>query len=262
MTAAPHRDWDPDCYARNATFVGELALPVVALLAPKHGERILDLGCGDGVLSQRIEGKGATVIGIDASPAMIARASERGIEALLLDAADLATVEGFAGRFDGVFSNAALHWMKDLPTVLAGVARVLKPGGRFAGEMGGEGNVGSIQAALRWALGQRGIDFDGLSPWVFPAPEEFRRMLETAGLKVQALDRLVRPTLLPGGLREWLETLAPSVLDLVSWGEREALVDQLERTLAPRLRGEDGSWTLDYVRLRFLAIKPAAKERA
>jgi trans-aconitate methyltransferase len=146
--------WDASCYAEHAHFVPALGQPVVDLLDPKPGEQVLDLGCGDGVLSEKIAGLGASVTGVDSSPQMVEAAKRRGINAHLMDAYKLT----FDGEFDGVFSNAALHWMSKLPdAVIAGVGRALKPRGRFAGEMGGHGNVAAITVALIAVLQLRGV---------------------------------------------------------------------------------------------------------
>ena len=132
--------WDPERYSRVAGFVPALGQPVVDLLAPKPGERILDLGCGDGPLTLKLQELGAHVVGVDASPDQIAAAQRLGLDARVVDAHDLR----LPPAFDAVFSNAALHWMKKPDAVIAGVWRALKPGGRFVGEMGAAGNVGTV----------------------------------------------------------------------------------------------------------------------
>ena len=147
--------WEAQRYARNARFVADLGQPVVELLAPQPGERILDLGCGDGALTRKLVELGCSVVGVDAGPDMIRAARELGLDAHVVDGHELA----FEREFDAVFSNAALHWMKrDPQEVIAGVARALRPGGRFVGEMGGHGNVAAIVTALLAVLERRGID--------------------------------------------------------------------------------------------------------
>jgi trans-aconitate methyltransferase len=114
--------WDPDLYARNARFVSELGAPVVELLAPRPGERILDLGCGDGVLSAKLAAMGCDVIGVDASEAQVQATKKLGVEAQVVDAEQLT----FEAAFDAVFSNAALHWMREPDAVIDGVWRALR----------------------------------------------------------------------------------------------------------------------------------------
>ena len=158
--------WDPNRYATSARFVAELGEPLIGLLAPKPGERILDLGCGDGALTEKIVATGATVVGVDASAEMVVAARARGLDARVMDGQSL----GFDHEFDAVLSNAALHWMRQPDAVLKGVRRALKPGGRLVAEFGGAGNVASVAEALIEALGRRGIDGRALVPWYYPTP--------------------------------------------------------------------------------------------
>lgn len=248
MTTTDQR-WERDGYKRHAGFVPELGMPVVDLLAPKPGESILDLGCGEGTLTERLAAAGCDVIGVDASPEFVAAARARGLDARVADAHAL----DFDRAFDAVFSNAALHWMKRPDAVIAGVARALKPGGRFVGEFGGAGNVARIVDALSMALARRGLDPITANPWYFPTPEEYRGKLEAAGFAVTSLALIPRPTPLPTDMSGWLGTFAQSFLNRVAEGERAALLTEVLENLAPALRDDDGHWTADYVRLRFAA---------
>ncbi len=241
--------WDPERYARNARFVADLGMPVVELLAPLPGERILDLGCGDGVLTRKLVELGCEVVGVDASPQQVDAARSRGLDARVMSG-DVLT---FDGEFDAVFSNAALHWMKAANSVIDGVRRALKSGGRFVGEFGGEGNVAAIVGAIEAAMADLGIDARPLNPWYFPSPDEYRTKLESAGLRVSSIALIPRPTVLPGRLSDWLETFAESFLAAVPPEDRRALLDELECRLRPVLCDDAGRWTADYVRLRFAA---------
>ena len=135
--ANTNQSWDPDAYARNARFVSDLGAPVVELLAPLAGERILDLGCGDGALTIKLVELECEVVGVDASAPQVEAARRLGLDARVADGARL----GFNAEFDAVFSNAAIHWMKPPDDVIASVWRALRPGGRFVGEFGGHGCV-------------------------------------------------------------------------------------------------------------------------
>src|SRR2546425_9581809 len=146
--------WDPEGYARHARFVADLGMPVVELLAPRAGERILDLGCGDGALTERLVAMGCRVVGVDGSAEQVAAAQARGLDAQVMDGEHLA----FAAEFDAVFSNAAMHWMKRADDVIVGVWRALVPGGRFVAELGGHGCVATVEAAPVVALAPRGLD--------------------------------------------------------------------------------------------------------
>ena len=143
--------WSPKDYEHHAAFVPELGLPMLAWLAPAKGERVLDLGCGDGTLTAQIVGTGARVVGVDSSPAMVDAARARGIDAHVIDAACLP----FESEFDAVFSNAALHWVHQADAALTGIARALRPGGRFVAEFGGHLNVASITVAIRAVFAAR-----------------------------------------------------------------------------------------------------------
>ncbi|MGO8915740.1 MAG: class I SAM-dependent methyltransferase [Stellaceae bacterium] len=244
--------WDPARYQRNAGFVAALGEPLLALLAPEPHERILDLGCGDGALTQLIARR-ASVVGVDASPEQVAAARARGLAAEVVDRTRLA----FAAEFDAVFSNAALHWMRDPDAVIAGIWRALKPGGRFVAECGGAGNVEAVRRALTAALARHGIDGEAASPWYFPAPREYRARLERHGFVVTAMALIPRPTRLPGPLADWLDTFAESFLATVPPQTRPSVKQEVEDMLRDRLADASGAWTVDYVRLRFSALKPA-----
>lgn len=244
--------WDPERYARNARFVADMALPVVELLAPRAGERVLDLGCGDGALTGKIAAVGAEVIGLDASPEQVVAARARGLDARVGDGAGL----DFAAEFDAVFTNAALHWMRQPDRVIDGVWRALKPRGRFVGEMGGHGNVAKITAVLVAALDRRGLDGQAAIPWYFPTPGDYRGKLETRGFKVDSIALIERPTPLPGDMAGWLATFAEPFTERLPAAERPALVAEVTAALRPALCDAEGRWTADYVRLRFAARKP------
>ncbi len=246
--------WCADGYARHARFVADHGAPLVELLAPRPGERILDLGCGDGALTHRISAAGAEVVGVDASFDMAAAARRAGVAVVVMDGERLA----FARPFDAVFSNAALHWMIRPDAVLAGVAACLAPGGRFVGELGGFGNVRAIMAAVLAAMAARGQTVPAAAwPWVFPTAADYRRRLADAGFVVASCQLIDRPTRLDTDLVGWLVTFAGAVLDRLPAAERPAVIAEVADRLAPTLF--DGRhWWADYVRLRFVACRSAA----
>jgi trans-aconitate methyltransferase len=243
--------WDPDAYGRDGAFVHGLAGGVLKWLAARQGERILDLGCGDGQLTARLLASGAEVVGVDASEPMVAAARARGI------CADRATAEQLPyadASFDAVFSNAALHWVKDHDAMMAGVRRVLKTGGRFVAEMGGHGNIAAIRVALMTVLERHG--FGGAEDGVnyYPTPEAYTRRLERHGFTVERIALIPRPTPLEkSGMAGWLRTFRRGVLDQLPEEKREAVIEECCELLSSALRDEDGNWVADYVRLRFVA---------
>jgi trans-aconitate methyltransferase len=250
MTNQP---WNAQTYATNARFVADHGMPVVELLNPQPGERILDLGCGDGALTIKLKELGGAVVGVDASENLIQAAQALGLDARVMDGHKLE----FDRPFDAVFSNAALHWMKQPEQVIAGVIRSLKSGGRFVGEFGGAGNVATIHQALLDRMRAFGYDPEVLNPWYFPTREAYQIQLEAAGFEVTQIELIPRPTPLPTGVRGWLETFANPFTQALPEGERSAFLDTVIQTVKPTLCDASGQWTADYVRLRFAAIKPS-----
>jgi SAM-dependent methyltransferase len=244
----PAQRWDPERYRRNASFVAEGGEPVLDLLAPKAGERILDLGCGEGALTALIAAR-AEVVGVDASAEQVASARARGLDARVMDGAALT----FTREFDAVFSNAAIHWMKDQDAVVAGVRRALKPGGRFVAEMGGEGNVAIVRAAIYRVVTRRGVDPAAVDPWRFLSVADGRALLERHGFVARSIELIPRPSPLPGPLADWLDTFCECFLNCFPPDERRPVKAEIEEYLKDRLRDEAGRWTADYVRLRFAA---------
>jgi len=243
--------WDPERYARNARFVTDLGMPVVQLLAPRRGERILDLGCGDGVLAAQLAEMGCEVVGVDASEMQVSAARKLGVDARVVAGEDLP----FREEFDAVFSNAALHWMLRPDEVVAGVWRALKRGGRFVAEMGGHGCVETIKSALVDALNRRGIAGESFVPWFFPTIEDYSARLRKAGFAISYISLFPRPTPLPGDVTSWLETFAENFLRALKPAERPAYIEEVREAVRLKLCDASGNWTADYVRLRFAAWK-------
>jgi trans-aconitate methyltransferase len=243
--------WSPDSYSKNARFVSDLGEPLLDLLEPKPGELILDLGCGDGALTEKIKAAGSDVIGIDTSRAFLEAARARGLSVALMDGHKLALKR----RFDAVFSNAALHWMKRPEQVIEGVANCLKAGGRFVGEFGGKGNVETIRAALHQESRKRGIDPWRVDPWYYPSTQEYSQLLHRCGFTVNYTELIPRPTKLPGDITAWLEVFAQPFTNAVPTNEKGKFLSEVRDGLEPALRKDDGSWYADYVRLRFKATR-------
>ena len=244
----PTQKWNSRVYDKNTRFVSTYGEDVLEWLKPKSGERILDLGCGDGVLTKKIAESGARVVGVDSSASFVETAQSMGLDVRVVDGHNLE----FDSEFDAVFSNAALHWMLRGQDVISGVAKALKPECRFVGEFGGFGNVAAISAAMR-AVGEamKG-DLSLAGPWFFPTVEQYSSMLDEGGFIVDEITTFYRPTPLPTDIRGWLETMREPFFQ--QFGSRcEEAYDKVIQALQPSLCDHNGRWFADYVRLRFAA---------
>jgi trans-aconitate methyltransferase len=238
--------WDADDYARVGGFVAELGGAALDLLDPQPGDHILDIGCGDGTLTEKIVERGATVVGIDNSLSMVAAAKARGLDARLMDAAELK----FAEAFDAAFSNATLHWVLDKERAARAIWFALKFGGRFAGEMGGEGNLKMLREALDDVLVTRGFGPPTYAANWYPTPEEFIAVYENAGFKDIDARLIERPTLLEHGVAAWVMTFRKG------WLDRAKVPEEERAEIAAAVADRVGTNVADYVRLRFTMRKP------
>jgi trans-aconitate 2-methyltransferase len=243
--------WDARRYDREHSYVWEYAAPLLEVLEPQSGERILDLGCGTGHLSARIAEAGAVVTGIDRSAEMIQEARSH-YPHISFEVAD-ARAFSFSEPFDAVFSNAVLHWVKEPEQAIACVRRALKPGGRFVAEFGGKGNVKAIVAALLDAARATGSQ-TGEIPWYFPTIGEYAGLLERGGLEVTSACLFDRPTPLEGddAMGRWLEMFFAQPLSKLADETRDQFIGAVEDRLRPLLF-RNGTWYADYRRLRITA---------
>jgi SAM-dependent methyltransferase len=226
--------------------VAELGTAALDLLDPRPGERILDVGCGDGVLTKKIAARGASVTGIDNSLDMIRAAHANGVDALVVDSADM----HFDRDFDAAFSNAALHWMLDKEAVARGVFRALKAGGRFAGEMGGERNLKKLREALDEELVIRGYAPPVEASNWYASADDFANVYEAAGFDHIDARLIDRPTPLDHGIAAWVTTFRKGWLDRAGVPELERA--EIGTAVADRIHSN----VADYVRLRFIMRKP------
>jgi trans-aconitate methyltransferase len=248
--AVRRQNWAASTYDAHARFVSDLAGEVIKWLDAKPGERILDLGCGDGVLSAELASLGAKVVGVDTSEDFLTAARNRGVDARHMDGQSLT----FRSEFDAVFSNAALHWMTDAKAVVAGVHRALVPGGRFVAEFGGHGNVAAIVTAMRATALRRGGDPALAGPWFFPSADVYREMLEQGGFRVKHIGLYPRPTPLKTGMAAWLKVFRTPFFAQYN-AQMDEVLTEVEDLLRPVLCDAKGNWTADYVRLRVEATK-------
>ncbi|MBC6457797.1 class I SAM-dependent methyltransferase [Actinomadura sp. HBU206391] len=248
-------NWAVATYDSAFGYVSAHGAPLIDLLDPQQGERVIDLGCGTGTFSAEIAARGATVLGIDGSREMIAQAASihPSLSFAVGDAHDFTVAE----PYDAVASNAALHWMtRDPDAVIAQAHAALRPGGRFIAEMGGAGNCAELITAMQTAWRVFGLAEPEL-PWYFPTPAEYATRLEEGGFTVRLLEFFDRPTRMsegPNGAADWVRLFAPEALADVPPEIAEPLLDRINVLAAPALRRESG-WVADYVRLRFAAIR-------
>jgi SAM-dependent methyltransferase len=246
-TAASTSKWDAADYARVGGFVAELGVAALDLLDPKPGERILDVGCGDGTLTRKIIERGATVLGVDNSSEMIAAARAKGVDALQLPAEDMQ----FFAEFDAAFSNATLHWVLQREQAARVIFRALRGGGRFAGEMGGEGNLEKLREALDEELIIRGYAPPVEASNWYASPDEFAVVYEAAGFRQIDARLIERPTPIEHGVAEWVTTFRRG------WLDRARVPDNERAEIGAAVADRVGSNVADYVRLRFIMRKPS-----
>lgn len=274
LTNVNDYQWDPLAYEGQAGFVSAGGASLIDWLAPKPGERILDLGCGTGTLAAALAERGAEVVGVDASAAMIAQARAAHPQ-LVFQVGRGQTLE-LEDEFDAVFSNAALHWMRPPEQVARSMFRALRPGGRLVVELGGAGNTRTVLAAVDGALADLAVAgarpgagspsapprFE--PPWYFPRLGEYAALLEGVGFEVRSATLFDRPTPVPArdgrsGVGVWLSLFAADLLTAVGKASEPAFLEGVERRLAPTLLRDD-VWIIDYVRLRLTAVKPSASK--
>jgi|SRR6478672_5354664 len=248
--------WNTSLYESQHAFVWQYGENLLELLSPQPGERILDLGCGTGQLTEKIALTGAEVMGIDSSSTMITKATANypHLQFAVADARNFQVEQ----PFDAVFSNAVLHWVTEPDAAIRCIRESLKPGGRLVAEFGGKGNIKAIATALYSALESHGwADPRKTSPWYFPSIGEYTGRLEQQGFDVIYAVLWDRPTPLESGeagLGNWIRMFASSLLSNFSLDQQASLITSIEHELKPT-RYHDGTWIADYRRLRIVAIK-------
>jgi len=248
--------WNAELYDNKHSFVFEYGENVLELLDVKRREHVLDLGCGTGHLTERIQDRGATVVGIDASAEMIKMAQEK-YPSVHFEVADGANFH-FDTPFDAVFSNATLHWILNADAAIKCVYDSLKPGGRFVAEMGGKGNVELLRTATKKVLKAHGYDKQAETQiWYFPSLGEYTTRLENQGFRVTFAAHFDRKTPLQDGdlgVAKWIAMFGSQYLAGIPQDKKEEILDEITAILEP-VYNEDGQWYADYKRLRFIAIK-------
>jgi trans-aconitate 2-methyltransferase len=251
-----NNSWNTALYEGKHWFVWQYGEDLLTLLSPQPGERILDLGCGTGQLTEKIAMSGADARGIDNASSMIAKAREN-YPHIRFDVADARNFQ-VEEPLDAVFSNAALHWITEADAVIRCIYQALKPGGRFVAEFGGKGNVQAITIALENCVASLGYAYaHPVNPWYFPSIGEYAQLLEQQGFDVTYAVLFERPTPLEtgsAGMANWIEMFAGSFLKGLSGEQQAQVIQAVEERLQPTLY-RDGRWWADYRRIRVVAIK-------
>jgi trans-aconitate methyltransferase len=245
------QEWSSENYAKNAAFVAVLGEDLIDILSPKESDTILDLGCGDGALTSKIAKKCKKVVGIDSAPDFINTCKEKGLEAYCVDAVQME----FKGEFDGILSNAVLHWIMEPEKVIQKINTALKPNGKFVAEFGGDGNVANIMNAIENVAPKYGFDAQKLKYWYFPTAKEYGALLEKNGFEVVSIVTFDRPTKLPTDIVGWLNTFAKTYIAAVAPDLRAAFLEDVRLILESKLLNDKNEWVADYVRLRVEATK-------
>ena len=255
-TTSHHTTWNAGLYDGKHSFVFKYGEDVVQLLAPQNGERILDIGCGTGYLTNLIAQAGARVIGIDKSASMIQRAQAvyPDLDLRVMSAADF----DFDAPFDAVFSNAVLHWVLEKEAAIDCIAKALRPGGRLVLEMGGKGNNEGILVPTRKLLSRHGYYRNAASqPWYFPSLAEYTTLLEHRGFRIRFAAHFDRPTQLQdtdNGIKDWLRMFGEAIFKDIPESKIESLLEEIQETLKPT-HYKNHTWFADYKRLRIVATK-------
>jgi trans-aconitate 2-methyltransferase len=214
-------EFDGNKYAEASIHQREWGERIIAELDLQGTERVLDLGCGDGTLTARIADliPDGEAVGIDASKGMIDAALPKGrknLHFILLGIDDI----DFIDQFDVVFSNAALHWVKDHRRLLFNVFNALHTPGKLRFNFAGDGNCKHFFEVVREAMALDSFNryfcrFEW--PWYMPTVTEY--------------DGLVRDTKL-GHVRVWGENadrLFPDEKAMIKWLDQPSLVPFLAR---------------------------------
>ena len=255
MEELPKQTWNSNLYDKKHSYVFKYGEDLLNLLEPKPGEKILDLGCGTGHLTNLIAASGADVTGIDMSSQMIddARKNYHNLKFLIGDATNF----NFDEKFHSVFSNAVLHWIKEKEKVLKCVYNTLTPGGKFVAELGGKNNIHRVESAIRTELIKRGyIRNAELNLWHYPSVGEYASLLEQTGFTVKFISYFNRDTFLNDGdsITDWIEMFGKAFFNGIETFEKSNIIASIQESLK-RTNFINNRWFVDYIRLRFVAAK-------
>ncbi len=243
--------WDPEHYDAHGRFISRYGLELLDWLAARPGEHILDFGCGDGFITQEIAKTGAHVVGVDLDPNMVDATRARGLEAHIIDGAELSS----GAQFDAVFSNSVLQWIKQPEPALEAIARALKPGGRFVVDVAGLGNLAAILVAMRAVSDELGGDPDLAFPFYAATTAEFTAVLQAKGFEITRSETSPRYTALPSDLWNWIGSIFHPFFSQFDEATNKVARSRVLQLLEPVLQDASGQWHIDHVRVRVEARK-------
>jgi trans-aconitate 2-methyltransferase len=261
-------NWNAEDYEKHSQAQQLWARELIEKLALKGMEDVLDLGCGDGKITAEIArcvGNGS-VVGVDSSRAMIELAAERypssqytNLSFQVMDASNLT----FDEYFDVVFSNAALHWVRNHKPVVQGLYRCLRPGGKILLQMGGKGNASGIlsvleqvQAQPEWQAYFKGFEF----PYGFLGIDEYETLLLDSGLKPIRVELIPKDMQHAGisGLQGWIRTTWLPFTERVPVEKRDQFIEAISTKYIEQVPMDpDGKVHVAMVRIEVEAEKVA-----
>ena len=247
-------NWDATDYKNNFSFVPAYGEAVINLITKPPGSHVIDLGCGNGSLTDKIARRGYIVTGIDDSEEMLQLARK--------EHPDLSFIRGNAVSFhleekaDIVFSNAVFHWIdeKDQQAMLSNICHNLKPGGELVCEFGGAGCAEAVHGTLERCFSERGLAYRRV--FYFPTIGQYALMLEKAGFKTEYAALFDRPTPQNGadGLANWIRMFVKKPFEGIGKELKEKIISDAVSRLRNRLY-QNGCWIVDYVRIQFRVFK-------
>lgn len=245
-------NWNSDNYTDNFQFVHKYGEELIDFLTVPEGSYAVDLGCGNGALTQKLAERGLRVLGIDASAQMLDKAKVLypELDFRLDDACEFKLEE----KADAVFSNAVFHWIDNQDKLIENIADNLKSGGELVFGFGGKGCADTVHKALERAFAYYGSEY--VNRFNFRSIGEFAPVLENHGFRVEYAVLFDRPTEQTGenGLENWIEMFIGSAFEGIDNTIKKKIITQAVELCRPELY-VNGKWYVDYVRLRMKAIK-------
>lgn len=243
--------WDPCLYDNKHSFVGEYGNELLEFVSFNKEQRVIDIGCGTGSLTEKLSKRCGYVLGIDGSTEMIIKAQKQypDIDFEVMDALEIS----YSHEWDIVFSNAVFHWIPNHDLLLSKIYNALKPTGKLVCEFGAYGNVKTIERGFSAVLKEKGYTYR--SKFNFTTVEEFGALLTKNGFVIEKIYDYDRPTRLQDGekgLNNWAKQFFNNELEKFSMEEQDYLLDKLQSKVKNTLwSGQE--WIADYRRLRAIA---------